>query len=72
MINYLNKLQAVDVVGKAGTPKTISGARTQTTPVLLGVGERAELVSDKYIALTPILEGFVILRNNPDFLMDYS
>ncbi|KAK9502033.1 hypothetical protein O3M35_012641 [Rhynocoris fuscipes] len=54
--------QAVDVIGKAGTPKTIAGVHTHTTPVLLAVGERAELATDDYIPLTPVMEGFVILR----------
>jgi 26S proteasome regulatory subunit N1 len=58
--------QAVDVVGQAGKPKTITGFQTHTTPVLLAYGERAELATDEYISLTPILEGFVILRKNPD------
>lgn len=58
--------QAVDVVGQAGKPKTITGFQTHTTPVLLAHGERAELATDEYISLTPILEGFAILRKNPD------
>jgi len=58
--------QAVDTVGVAGRPKTITGFQTYTTPVLLGHGERAELATDEYITLSPILEGFVILRKNPD------
>ncbi|XP_049859480.1 26S proteasome non-ATPase regulatory subunit 2-like isoform X2 [Schistocerca gregaria] len=59
--------QALDVVGKAGTPKSITRGQTHTTPVLLGVGERAELTSEEYIPLSPVMEGFVILRKNPDF-----
>uniref|UniRef100_A0A0D3H598 26S proteasome non-ATPase regulatory subunit 2 homolog n=1 Tax=Oryza barthii TaxID=65489 RepID=A0A0D3H598_9ORYZ len=58
--------QAVDVVGQAGRPKTITGFQTHSTPVLLAAGERAELATEKYLPLTPVLEGFVILRNNPD------
>jgi len=58
--------QAVDTVGVAGKPKTITGFQTYTTPVLLGHGERAELATDDYIAVSPILEGFVILQKNPD------
>lgn len=58
--------QAVDVVGQAGKPKTITGFQTRTTPVLLSYGERAELATDEYIALSPILEGFVILKINPN------
>jgi 26S proteasome regulatory subunit N1 len=60
--------QAVDVVGQAGKPKTITGFQTHTTPVLLAYGERAELASDEYLPLTPILEGFVVLRKNPDHM----
>lgn len=63
---YIKK--AVDVVGQAGKPKTITGFQTHTTPVLLAYGERAELASDEYLPLTPILEGFVILRKNPDHM----
>ncbi|CAG2160860.1 unnamed protein product [Oppiella nova] len=59
--------QAVDVVGQAGKPKTITGFQTHTTPVLLALGERAELATEEYLPLTPVLEGFVILRKNPDF-----
>ena len=59
--------QAVDVVGQAGKPKTITGFQTHTTPVLLNIGERAELATDEYRALSPFLEGFVILEKNPDY-----
>jgi len=54
--------QAVDVVGQAGKPKTITGWQTQSTPVLLAHGERAELEDEKYISLANVLEGVVILR----------
>lgn len=57
--------QAVDVVGQAGRPKTITGFQTHTTPVLLSAGDRAELATDKYIPLTSVLEGVVILKPNP-------
>ncbi|XP_020090307.1 26S proteasome non-ATPase regulatory subunit 2 homolog A-like [Ananas comosus] len=63
--------QAVDVVGQAGRPKTITGFQTHSTPVLLAAGERAELATDKYIPLTPVLEGFVILKENPDYRDDH-
>lgn len=58
--------QAVDTVGQAGRPKAITGFQTHTTPVLIGHGDRAELSTDEYIPLTNVLEGFVILRKNPD------
>lgn len=54
--------QAVDVVGQAGRPKTITGWQTQSTPVLLAYGERAELEDEQYISLNSTLEGLVILR----------
>jgi 26S proteasome regulatory subunit N1 len=54
--------QAVDVVGQAGRPKKITGWQTQSTPVLLSHGERAELEDEKYISLNCVLEGVVILR----------
>ncbi|KAG1355160.1 hypothetical protein COCNU_07G012720 [Cocos nucifera] len=63
--------QAVDVVGQAGRPKTITGFQTHSTPVLLAAGERAELATEKYIPLTSVLEGFVILRENPDYRDDH-
>jgi 26S proteasome regulatory subunit N1 len=37
--------QAVDTVGQAGRPKTITGFQTHSTPVLLACGERAELAT---------------------------
>lgn len=58
--------QAVDVVGQAGKPKTITGWVTHSTPVLLGYGERAELEDDEYISLASSLEGIVILKKNED------
>ena len=54
--------QAVDVVGQAGRPKTITGWQTQSTPVLLAYGERAEMEDEQYISLASQLEGLVILK----------
>merc|ERR1711939_916220 len=59
--------QAVDVVGAAGRPRTITGWQTQSTPVLLAYGERAELEDEEYICLSSTLEGLVILRKNPEW-----
>jgi len=76
-------LQAVDIVGQVGKPRTITGFQTHVTPVLLAHGERAELATDECILhfdnylfailnnsldtpLTPIIEGFVILKKNPE------
>lgn len=54
--------KSVDVVGKAGNPKSISGGYVHTTPTLLTSGERAELALDEYEPVSSALEGFVILR----------
>ncbi|WYZ45056.1 hypothetical protein EsH8_VIII_000372 [Colletotrichum jinshuiense] len=62
--------QAVDVVGQAGRPKTITGWQTQSTPVVLAYGERAELEDEQYISLNSTLEGLVILKKNPDWEAD--
>ncbi|KAF5209523.1 Proteasome/cyclosome repeat family protein [Clavispora lusitaniae] len=59
--------QAVDVVGQAGKPKTITGWVTQATPVLLSYGERAELENnEEWISLSHTLEGIVILKKAPE------
>ncbi|XP_066261764.1 26S proteasome non-ATPase regulatory subunit 2-like [Euwallacea similis] len=58
--------QAVDVVGKAGTPKTIAGIHTHTTPVLLAATERAELATDQFEQFVPTLDGICVLRRNPN------
>jgi 26S proteasome regulatory subunit N1 len=60
--------QAVDTVGVAGRPKTITGFQTHQTPVLIGYGERAELATEEYISLSNVLEGFVILKRNPEYM----
>eukprot|EP00455_Lapot_gusevi_P042534 TRINITY_DN5053_c0_g1_i7.p1 TRINITY_DN5053_c0_g1~~TRINITY_DN5053_c0_g1_i7.p1 ORF type:complete len:712 (-),score=223.00 TRINITY_DN5053_c0_g1_i7:109-2070(-) len=61
--------QAVDTVGQAGKPKSITGFQTHTTPVLLSHGDRAELATDEYIALTSTIEGFVLVKKNPDAVL---
>lgn len=58
--------QAVDTVGQAGNPRTITGFQTHTTPVLIAAKERAELANDEYIPFTNVLEGFVVVKKNPD------
>lgn len=58
--------QAVDTIGQAGRPKTITGFQTHTTPVLLSYGDRAELATEDYIPVSSVLEGFVILKPNPN------
>jgi 26S proteasome regulatory subunit N1 len=44
-----------------------TGFQTHTTPVLMNAGERAELGSEKWLPLSPILEGIVILKPNPEY-----
>jgi 26S proteasome regulatory subunit N1 len=34
----------------------------------LAYGERAELATEEYLALTHVLEGFVILQKNPNYV----
>merc|ERR1712086_955876 len=59
--------QAVETVGQAGKPKRITGFQTRTTPVLLGVTDRAELGSEEVLSVSSILEGVVIVKDNPDY-----
>lgn len=54
--------QAVDVVGQAGRPKTITGWQTQSTPVLLGHGERAELEDEEWLSVANTMEGICIVK----------
>jgi 26S proteasome regulatory subunit N1 len=61
----LHRPQAVDVVGQAGKPRTISGFQTHQTPVRLGTTERAELATEEFIPFANVLEGLVILQKNP-------
>ncbi|KAG8980024.1 proteasome regulatory particle base subunit [Tulasnella sp. 425] len=59
--------QAVDVVGQAGKPRTISGFQTHQTPVRVATTERAELGTEEYLPFASVLEGFVILQKNPGY-----
>jgi len=61
---------AVETVGQAGKPKTITGFQTHTTPVLLGAKERAELGTEEVLSVSTVLEGIVILKDNPDYEPD--
>ncbi|GFY99028.1 26S proteasome regulatory subunit S2 1A [Actinidia rufa] len=56
--------QAVDVVGQAGRPKTITGFQTHSTPVLLAAGDRAELATEKYYILSLQWDLFPVLPAN--------
>merc|ERR1739845_156250 len=62
--------QAVETVGQAGKPKSISGFQTHTTPVVLGSKERVELATEEVISSSSVLEGLVILKENPDYISD--
>lgn len=59
--------QAVETVGQAGKPKTITGFQTHSTPVLLGAQERAELGTEEVLSVSTVLEGVVLLKDNPDY-----
>ncbi|KAJ6489805.1 26S proteasome regulatory subunit RPN1 [Mycena sanguinolenta] len=56
---------ALNVVGQAGKPRTISWFRTHQTPVPLAMTERAELVTEESIPFSHVLESVVILQKNP-------
>ncbi|KAL8283569.1 hypothetical protein RQP46_005672 [Phenoliferia psychrophenolica] len=62
--------QAVDVVGQAGKPRTISGFQTHQTPVRLGQTERAELATEEYMSYSHVLEGYCVLSKNKGYLAD--
>jgi len=53
---------AVETVGQAGRPKTITGFQTHSTPVLLGQRERAELASPEHRSIASVVEGVVIVK----------
>lgn len=59
--------QAVETVGQAGKPKTITGFQTHTTPVLISTKERAELGTEEVLSVSNVLEGIVIIKDNPDY-----
>ena len=52
---------------QAGKPKTITGFQTHTTPVLISTKERAELATEAMLSVSSVLEGIVILKDNPDY-----
>merc|ERR1719461_2449622 len=59
--------KALDVVAQAGKRKRITGFQQHDTPVLLSYGQRAELATEQYLPVTPVLEGFCILKINPEW-----
>jgi len=58
--------QAVETVGQAGRPKTITGFQTHTTPVLLGYKDRAEIAGSEYTSVTSVMEGVVVVEKVPE------
>lgn len=60
--------QAVETVGAPGKPKTITGFQTHQTPVLLSSRERAELGTEEFLSCTSVLEGIVVVKENPDWV----
>jgi hypothetical protein len=58
--------QAVETVGQAGKPKSITGFQTHTTPVLVSARDRAEIADDAYVALSSVAEGILVLRVNAE------
>jgi 26S proteasome regulatory subunit N1 len=59
--------QAVDTVGAAGKPKSITGFQIHDTPVLIGFGEKAEFATEEFLTYNNIMENFVIIKKNPDY-----
>ena len=59
--------QAVDTVGAAGKPKTITGFQIHDTPVLIGHGERSEFATEEFLSYNNMMENFVIIRKNPEY-----
>lgn len=60
--------QAVNTVGQAGRPKSITGFQTHTTPVLLAAGERSEMATEEYVTVAASMEGVVVVEKNPDWV----
>ena len=54
--------QAVETVGQAGRPKTISGFQTHTSPVLLGYRDRAEMAGQEYSTIVSVLENVILVE----------
>lgn len=54
--------QAVETVGQAGRPKTITGFQTHLTPVLLGFKDRAELAAPEHRSIGSVVEGVVLVK----------
>ncbi|KAA0153928.1 hypothetical protein FNF29_02916 [Cafeteria roenbergensis] len=53
---------AVETVGQAGNPKTITGFQTHTTPALMNARDRAEVADEAWKPLCTVLEGVVLVK----------
>lgn len=51
----------VDTIGTAGRQRKVSGFQTHKSPVLIAVGERAELATEEFESASPYLEGVVLV-----------
>ena len=38
--------------------------------MLIGQGERAEFATEKYLSYNTVMENFVIIRKNPDYVAE--
>jgi len=38
--------------------------------VLIGQGERAEFSTEEYLSLSSVLENFVVVKKNPDYVAE--
>lgn len=55
--------QAVDTVGQVGKPRNITGFQTHTSPVIVNLGERAELAGEECVPVADVVqENFVVVR----------
>jgi len=67
-VGFDRQQRAGRTFGNRLPPAARAGFQTHTTPVLLAVGERAELGTEKYLPVSSTLEGVVILKENPDYV----
>jgi len=50
------------------SPRPLGVFQTHMTPVLIGYGKRAEFVTEEYVPYASVLEGFIILKRNPEHM----
>lgn len=58
--------QAVEVVGLAGNPRSITGFQTHDSPVLMNEGDRAEFATEDYESSATVLEGVIVVRKKEE------